>query len=535
MFGAPRRAVAVCLQRAASGPAKMLCRTSDPIKTLYRCGAAPAWRSMATRPDAQFSSFQDAMDYFQENPENEEGTSITEEQVLAAQKAWGDGIVNISAIHEKGGDYETAASELIKKMYGYGLSPVLFKPTLARDSQFRSTFEDALSYFVATNGLHPEDTGFAIKGWKAVRWDNKGINLFGNTALAMGNYYFTTPDNSEVKVEYTFGYFLDGQGDVKINLHHSSVPFVATKTITEEQVLDAQKAWGDGIVRISAIHAMGGDYEAAASTLIKKLYGYGHTPVLFKPTLANDVQFRSTFEDALSYFVATESAKLHDEDTGFAIKGWKAVRWENTGINLFGDNALAMGNYYFTTPENDEVKVEYTFGYVLDEQGSVRINLHHSSVPYPVSVGITKQQIVDAQKAWCAAIVDIAAVHSSGGDYQKAAKEHIQKLYGYGTNSVLFKPAAVDTDFCFTIEDALSHFVAPDGKGPGFAVKGWKDARCENTGVNFHGNTAMAMGHCFKTGPDGKEKKLEYTFGYFLDPEGNVRISLHHMSEPLSA
>jgi len=345
----------------------------------------------------------------------------------------------------------------------------------------------------------------------------------------MGNYFFTTPEGEEVKVEYTFGYFLDADGGVRINLHHSSVPYVTSKTITQDQVLAAQKAWGDGIVRISAIHAIGGDYEAAASTLIKKLYGYGSTPVLFKPTLANDVQFRSTFEDALSYFVAEES-KLHPEDTGFAIKGWKAVRWENTGINLFGDTALAMGNYFFTTPEGEEVKVEYTFGYMLDAEGEVRINLHHSSVPYPVSKGITKQQIIAAQRAWGDAIVDISALHASGGDYRKAANEHIKSLYGYGSNAVLFKPALTTTDFCFTFEDALSHFVATDGKDPGFATRGWKEVRCENTGVNFHGSTATAMGNCFFTTPEGKEVRMEYTFGYFVNPEGELRINLHHIS-----
>jgi hypothetical protein len=40
-----------------------------------------------------------------------------------------------------------------------------------------------------------------------------------------------------------------------------------------------------------------------------------------------------------------------------------------------------MGNYFFTRPEGDEVKVEFTFGYMLDEFGALRINLHHSSVP----------------------------------------------------------------------------------------------------------------------------------------------------------
>ena len=43
--------------------------------------------------------------------------------------------------------------------------------------------------------------------------------------MAMGNYFFTDPEGAEVKVEYSFGYVLDGQGEVKIVLHHSSVPY----------------------------------------------------------------------------------------------------------------------------------------------------------------------------------------------------------------------------------------------------------------------------------------------------------------------
>ena len=41
----------------------------------------------------------------------------------------------------------------------------------------------------------------------------------------MGNYYFTTADGSEVKVEYTFGLEQMADGDLKIVLHHSSLPF----------------------------------------------------------------------------------------------------------------------------------------------------------------------------------------------------------------------------------------------------------------------------------------------------------------------
>lgn len=151
--------------------------------------------------------------------------SITKEQVLAAQKAWGDGIVRIAAAHTKSENFEEMASEHVKTLYAYGLTPVLFKPTLAAEVQFRSTFEQALSYFVATNNACPEDKGFAIKGWTAVRFDNVEIILSGGTALAMGNYFFTGPDGQETKVEYSFGYMLDSEGKVRINLHHSSMPY----------------------------------------------------------------------------------------------------------------------------------------------------------------------------------------------------------------------------------------------------------------------------------------------------------------------
>lgn len=43
------------------------------------------------------------------------------------------------------------------------------------------------------------------------------------------------------------------------------------------------------------------------------------------------------------------------------------------------------GNYYFTTLEGNEVKVEYTFGYVKDQDSKVRIAVHKSALPYDPS------------------------------------------------------------------------------------------------------------------------------------------------------
>ena len=64
---------------------------------------------------------------------------ITEQEVVEAQKAWGEGIVRIGKTYTEGGDYVAAASRHIDQFYAYDLSLVLFKPTLASQDQFRST------------------------------------------------------------------------------------------------------------------------------------------------------------------------------------------------------------------------------------------------------------------------------------------------------------------------------------------------------------------------------------------------------------
>ena len=149
---------------------------------------------------------------------------VSLDDVEMAQKEWGEGIVAISQAHADGGDYVGIAANHINTLYGYQIGPVLFKPTLAAVDQFRPTFDSALSYFVASNNACPEDEGFAIKGWTKVRFENNNVTIDGNRALAMGNYYFTDTEGSEVKVEYTFGYFEDEDSNIRIQLHHSSIP-----------------------------------------------------------------------------------------------------------------------------------------------------------------------------------------------------------------------------------------------------------------------------------------------------------------------
>ncbi|MCC5902629.1 MAG: phosphoribosyl-AMP cyclohydrolase [Halomonas sp.] len=156
------------------------------------------------------------------------GGDITEEQVLAAQQAWGEALVNISNTYESEGI--DAASELaqavIESAYGYELGPVLFKPTLAAAPQtFRTTPEGALAYFVGHSDEFPNDSGFALKGWQEVTIDNAAIFISGDTAMTMGSVSILDSDGNTTTVDKSWGYQLDDEGELRIVLHHSSLPF----------------------------------------------------------------------------------------------------------------------------------------------------------------------------------------------------------------------------------------------------------------------------------------------------------------------
>jgi len=151
--------------------------------------------------------------------------------------------------------------------------------------------------------------------------------------------------------------------------------------ITEDEVKNIQKTWGEGVVRIGSLKHSRAECEEFASEFLDNLYAFEMGEVLFKPTKCAVEQFRPSKSEALSYFIAGED-RACNEDKGFAIQPWTKVRFENTGFILEKDRALSMGNYFFTDLNGDEAKVEYTFGYKLIDE-KLKIDLHHSSFPYP--------------------------------------------------------------------------------------------------------------------------------------------------------
>lgn len=159
---------------------------------------------------------------------------ITEAEVNAAQQAWCDGLVRIGKVHAEGGDYEGAAKQVIDDLYDYKEGKVFFKPTLAfGKNTFRSTREGALSYFVGGSEDFPEDSGFALKHWVKVRYDNNaganGIQIHGEVAITMGNVYLTNSKGEEVMVDKTFVFRRCTDGKLRLCVHKSALPYEPSK------------------------------------------------------------------------------------------------------------------------------------------------------------------------------------------------------------------------------------------------------------------------------------------------------------------
>ena len=153
--------------------------------------------------------------------------------------------------------------------------------------------------------------------------------------------------------------------------------------ITETELADARKAWGDALIAIAKAYEADGIAEAraVAEGVLDAAYGYNLGPVLFKPTLASGEQtFRTTRKGALSYFVGHDAD--YPLDGGFGIKGWREVESETAASFIKGDVAMWMGWVTMTNKDKEVTKVDKTFGYQKDEEGTLRIVLHHSSLPY---------------------------------------------------------------------------------------------------------------------------------------------------------
>ena len=70
-----------------------------------------------------------------------------------------------------------------------------------------------------------EDNGFALLPWSTIVFKNHGFYHHHDIATVMGQYDFFDIDQNITSVEYTFGYVRAKNKQLKIFLHHSSLPY----------------------------------------------------------------------------------------------------------------------------------------------------------------------------------------------------------------------------------------------------------------------------------------------------------------------
>jgi hypothetical protein len=154
--------------------------------------------------------------------------AITEAEVRNAQTAWCKALVDISTTGATQGQAaaKALAEKVIDAAYGYQMGAVLFKPTLTVVPQtFRTTKAGALAYFVGGDSNFPKDTGFALKGWTKCEAKNAAVFIAGDSASSMGNVMITDKAGKVTTVDKTWTYVKDDAGQLRIVVHHSSLPF----------------------------------------------------------------------------------------------------------------------------------------------------------------------------------------------------------------------------------------------------------------------------------------------------------------------
>lgn len=479
---------------------------------------------------------------------------ITPVEVEAAQNAWADGFLRIGQQQQTSpAAARKEAEKFVDELYGHGRKPVLMKPVNTTSKPFRTTRAGVVSSFVGGNEEFPEDTGFAIGPvrWDAIRFDNVGFSVEGSQALAMGHYHFRDSfTGNESALEYTFGYFRDEDGKLRINFHFSSAPYrnhsnqTNSDDITAEQVKAALKTFGDTVVDIGKYYAKGWSYKEHTLMFVDQMFAYDLGPVLFKPAEVKEHPFRLERAGALSYFRG-----LNDdfpEDEGFALKPWARFSFSNYGIILQEETAIAMGNYVFETKEGETTEAQYTIGFKKDAEGSLRINYFFASIPSdgaalkfgeePREQNLTEMNMEAAQVNWAKKLVEVGNSYVMKGKYRKTAETLVDECYAYSVRPVLFKPAEARLiPFRTTRAGAVSYFAGGNPVYPedwGFALRPWASAKLSSEAVVIHGTQGLVMGHAYYDDTSGIQRKGEYAMGFVKSMEGTIRINMHHAHFP---
>jgi hypothetical protein len=109
--------------------------------------------------------------------------------------------------------------------------------------------------------------------------------------------------------------------------------------ITDKNITEFITSWRDGIILIQKAYIANNDYKERARHFVDNHYLFNEELVLFKPTLTNDVVFRNTTDDALSYFIGGK----YPEDKGFALKDFEDIEVDEINTIIEKELIAVMG------------------------------------------------------------------------------------------------------------------------------------------------------------------------------------------------
>lgn len=150
--------------------------------------------------------------------------SISEAEIIAFQKAYGISFNAISQSVEDNSYYETAARKHIDKNYNIESGEFMFKIGNETSSNYRSTYDGILSYFIGKNKAFPNDKGITKQNWRKIDWNNNGIIKDGDMAIVMGQATLTN-QNGETRLQnYTMCLKKTEGGNLKLIAHKIAKP-----------------------------------------------------------------------------------------------------------------------------------------------------------------------------------------------------------------------------------------------------------------------------------------------------------------------
>lgn len=146
--------------------------------------------------------------------------------------------------------------------------------------------------------------------------------------------------------------------------------------ITDKNITEFITSWRDGIILIQKAYIANNDYKERARHFVDNHYLFNEELVLFKPTLTNDVVFRNTTDDALSYFIGGK----YPEDKGFALKDFEDIEVDEINTIIEKELIAVMGVFILKLKNtNDPTRIAFTI-ILKSINNGLKIKIHHSSI-----------------------------------------------------------------------------------------------------------------------------------------------------------